>query len=235
MPAPIRGLSTGHPRVCGENPCPSANRRVRGAGHPRVCGENAPWIFEQRQSLRAIPACAGRTTGAQGLFAQFIGPSPRVRGERRLPPTRPPGSPGHPRVCGENVALHHHLQAVARAIPACAGRTALIRQHRAAGQRAIPACAGRTQGAPSSVAPHFGPSPRVRGERTRHRRSTPAAPGHPRVCGENDAAVCFHRSPAPGHPRVCGENAAGAPAPALALPGHPRVCGENCHAPRTRA
>jgi len=74
--------ASGHPRVCGENsnsrwlatldsgPSPRV-RGERGAlaagklarpGHPRVCGENPNRTSGVAAPLRAIPACAGRTS-----------------------------------------------------------------------------------------------------------------------------------------------------------------------------
>ncbi len=137
------------------------------------------------------------------------GPSPRVRGELPSPSHGEYVPPGHPRVCGENAADLQPQRRPDRAIPACAGRTlmpsgaplAIAGHPRVCGEnagarlrcllglRAIPACAGRT---PVSKTPRhcvFGPSPRVRGERSGARCRSPCPTGHPRVCGENAAEV----------------------------------------------
>ena len=93
------------------------------SSHPRVCGENEGGEVGLLCEVRTIPACAGRTNGKQVEYGYGFGPSPRVRGERRLvgswrmgvagPSPRVRGEPeytafhwwlgpGHPRVCGEN-------------------------------------------------------------------------------------------------------------------------------------
>ncbi len=148
------------------------------AGHPRVCGENLGLRGVAPEDLRAIPACAGRTSGEScaapvpdraipacaGRTSSRVvrlcsprGPSPRVRGEPDRVSPAGSGRPGHPRVCGEN---HDPGFAVV------------------AGQRAIPACAGRTFDCSSTNRLMSGPSPRVRGER---QPGNPAAPADGRA------------------------------------------------------
>ncbi len=71
---------------------------------------------------------------------------------------------GHPRACGED----GRAQAVGHAI-----------------DRAIPARAGRTSPALLPTSGQGGPSPRVRGGRSRGSSARTAQAGHPRACGED--------------------------------------------------
>ncbi len=101
----IAALSVGatgpSPRVRGERPF-QRPRPSTLSGHPRVCGENGRTERGLQRLVRAIPACAGRTNGIAALSVGATGPSPRVRGERATPRSRPGVPAGHPRVCGEN-------------------------------------------------------------------------------------------------------------------------------------
>ena len=93
-----------HPRVCGEHfiifswrfniygPSP----RMRGtplvrwwwwwwcAVHPRVCGEHEPMATTTTERKRSIPAYAGNTTARHRCGHRNSGPSPRMRGTRRM-------------------------------------------------------------------------------------------------------------------------------------------------------
>ena len=177
--------------------------------------------------------------------AASSGPSPRVRGTRRLPSwrwlqrrsipacagntlctnSRGFPSPVHPRVCGE------HWRLPWQAAP---------------GWRSIPACAGNTAPTGCSHETPIGPSPRVRGTPGRHhrqparRRSIPACAGntrfkrwlssddsvHPRVCGEHCLLVMRRRAIDGPSPRVRGTRIRSMRTlPTSAV--HPRVCGEH--------
>ena len=133
----IKGV---HPRVCGEAGRSAFGGSADGGPSPRVRG--SPKRFrDPADPLRSIPACAGKPTSSAPISSssrvhprvcgeaaheddmrQFLkGPSPRVRGSRRLTPAQPPsrgsipacaGKPlwpyrlpirrrVHPRVCGE--------------------------------------------------------------------------------------------------------------------------------------
>ncbi len=102
--APCRCNRSGHSRVCGENGRDRRNGGPCRPGHPRVCGENGSLEPATDPSPRAIPACAGRTSGSAEIVKLPSGPSPRVRGELFQSPEPPANPTGHPRVCGENVA-----------------------------------------------------------------------------------------------------------------------------------
>ncbi len=151
------------PRVRGERPG-RAYRCRRSPGHPRACGENQPEPVGPTRDERAIPARAGRTDFGCTLSDYRGGPSPRVRGEPQGGANPPPWIPGHPRACGENPCQGWDGRSYLRAIPARAGRTFDL--------------LGFDNGS-------YGPSPRVRGERTCLSPAHWARPGHPRACGEN--------------------------------------------------
>ncbi len=164
----------GHPRACGENldavpPKGGGSRAI-----PARAGRTGQGARQGGPASRAIPARAGRTALAQSWTVRPAGPSPRVRGELR------------DAIAG---------QGRGRAIPARAGRTLPERGSRPGERRAIPARAGRTPTASRRVRRTYGPSPRVRGERSRSSSGPWSTKGHPRACGENG------RSPSDGHSR----------------------------------
>ena len=110
-----------HPRVCGENAYPVVAVRLWSGSSPRVRGKRPP-LDHVPHEARLIPACAGKT---------------------RADAPAGPGSPAHPRVCGENApALTGGEQ--------CGGSSPRVRgklTQRALGARIgrlIPACAGKT-------------------------------------------------------------------------------------------
>ncbi len=72
-------------------------------GHPRACGENGSLRQSMGAATRAIPARAGRTNRFGIAYAQFLGPSPRVRGELTGGGLVVSSAAGHPRACGENI------------------------------------------------------------------------------------------------------------------------------------
>ncbi len=203
----------GHPRVCGENvnlgrrrqgarraipacagrTSAAASSSARSPGHPRVCGENHKLKGLEFDHGRAIPACAGRTTVSSISGSTPPGPSPRVRGELSGALSAAATSAGHPRVCGENDASGDLGGAHDRAIPACAGRTVLVR---------LPA------------GTWYGPSPRVRGERSVEAAEQYSRAGHPRVCGENAEDTAAGQERTGPSPRVRGEQ----PPPAVPPP-----------------
>ena len=263
-----RTLSTGdakwaHPRVCGEN------RRiclmsiaVRGSS-PRVRGKRIS-CHKMAPFHRLIPACAGKTRGL------VVGPTgtrahPRVCGEN-VDETASEGDclGSSPRVRGKPPWADWAAWPQ-RLIPACAGKT-LPPTWTAAPTRAHPRVCGENAHRPGRRIQARGSSPRVRGKLCVH-VSAPAGAGlipacagktvcrypaeprgraHPRVCGENSAAVRLLRCARGSSPRVRGKllrprhlaNASGLiPACAGKTKGvtmhslrhtaHPRVCGEN--------
>ena len=231
-----------YPRVCGGTPGdPVRVGHPRGLS-PRVRG-NRPYAHPEQRRNRSIPACAGepfsfpppnrriavyprvcggtlskssRTSGSQGL-------SPRVRGNRSIPPAasmsgrsipacagepwtanRPARSSAvYPRVCGGTVRFRlsqSHPEGLSprvrgNQIPAGAGLNR---------GRSIPACAGEpAPGVASNVAGLTGLSPRVRGNpdgeavRASHAGSIPACAGEP---GSQE----LHTICSGVYPRVCG-------------------------------
>ena len=68
------------PRVRGERICTGRWAGTR-EDHPRVCGENHNVNSRTAALGRTIPACAGRTLGANDANGLGAEPSPRVRGE----------------------------------------------------------------------------------------------------------------------------------------------------------
>ena len=257
--------SPAHPRVCGENTVDvHAEASVRGSS-PRVRGKPGG-RRAHRPRGRLIPACAGKTCPRRspahgdpahprvcgenlprpGQDQHPRGSSPRVRGKplpvAQGPPrgglipacagkTRGAGlqvqdGPAHPRVCGENAGGDHVEALPAGSSPRVRGK----HDDLAAGldpSGLIPACAGKT-------------------EPTTTRFSSGSA--HPRVCGENQAALHGAQAVGGSSPRVRGKPSSRARSahdsgliPACAgktwrrmagicnLAAHPRVCGENAN------
>ena len=188
---------------------------------PRVRGSRA----QDPRAVRAhgsIPACAGKPPGAPctctptrvhprvcgeapaGTSTPILteGPSPRVRGSRRLP--RPAGGP-------------------AGSIPACAGKPGKSCAS-ASKRRVHPRVCGEAMLSVGETRPCRGPSPRVRGSpgpsslRRRRRGSIPACAGKPPA----GSPAC---SLAGVHPRVCGEAAYWLPVPPDTRGPSPRVRG----------
>ena len=169
---------------------------------PRVRGKRMEDALCRRLG-RLIPACAGKT-----CLRDFA--SARV--------------PAHPRVCGENRALHeataHHRGSSPRVrgkpvaasafacdwglIPACAGKTVCVSEEIGVGG-AHPRVCGENKRKLQLFTDEEGSSPRVRGKRgaqacmPKAPRLIPACAGKTGVLGP----VVRDRS---AHPRVCGEN-----------------------------
>ena len=179
--SPRLSASPAHPRACGENRATQYRMRANAGSSPRVRGKRLA-SGDLRQVLRLIPACAGKTT-ARRKTRMIPGSSPRVRG-KPPPHARPsPSSPAHPRVCGENAVAAGGAHDVPGSSPRVRGK--LVGHHpRRARPGLIPACAGKT---PRRLLHH------------------PAAPAHPRVCGENPSNPA--RKPCGGgsSPRVRGK------------------------------
>ena len=211
----------------------------------------------------SIPACAGKPRRADGC-ARRRGVHPRVCGEASPPASRAhSGSGPSPRVRGSR-RVQAGVAPGAGSIPACAGKPP---PSSAAADRAAvhPRVCGEARVARSSGGHVTGPSPRVRGShgepRADRRRdgSIPACAGkprgpsrcprcgwvHPRVCGEAGHIVRSDRAASGPSPRVRGSPVAhrreqdgvgsipacaGKPGPprrrAGSLRVHPRVCGE---------
>ena len=152
-----------HPRVCGENTLkcePStffrgSSPRVRGKHHVAPLGAFGGGL---------IPACAGKTLSHSGLR---------------------PGSPAHPRVCGENSDSSVVGSKCEGSSPRVRGKL-LHRNALVPGLGLIPACAGKTSS---------------------HMANPLKTPAHPRVCGENLSCVFYWPSSRGSSPRVRGKPA----------------------------
>ena len=199
-----------------ENPSP----RVRGKRH-----QHTP----TPHGHRLIPACAGKT-----LFDVSTGKQrrahPRVCGENpveRRPRHDPRGS--SPRVRGkrDRPGSRPGLRGL---IPACAGKTVIARS-KSSGRGAHPRVCGENSRERDAVVFAKGSSPRVRGKREEEANSVnisgliPACAGktrlltirngldgaHPRVCGENNPETAQIQAGLGSSPRVRGKLDGGFP------------------------
>ncbi len=233
---------TVHPRVCGERLKCSAvliaaigsSPRVRGTGHgsrsqpgqwavhPRVCGEREPASPPMPAPIGSSPRVRGTVPSDRlpGTGWRFI---PACAGNGPTTTNAAPTWAVHPRVCGERRTFAKYLDAVNGSSPRVRG-TDRGRIQRPAPARFIPACAGNGL--------------------FRQRRD-PAAPVHPRVCGERSSVIVPRQPVAGSSPRVrgtvpvrwrragrsrfipaCAGNGAARSCPAARRAVHPRVCGE---------
>ena len=215
------GLRTVHPRVCGE-------RGVRCAGfvclavHPRVCGERNSRGTRRTHRRGSSPRVRGARTICC-IFMEQIRFIPACAGSAPERAFGLPGSPVHPRVCGERGG--HAAPPASRAGSSPRVRGALLNAPSGCPDLPfIPACAGS--------AGFLLPVLRAR-------------PVHPRVCGERPTGESLrlvrvrfipacagsaseHRSDIlrpTVHPRVCGERDAQAQLRALKHGSSPRVRG----------
>ena len=153
-----------HPRVCGETDPVQVSPHAESGPSPRVRG-NPPARHALANRGGSIPACAGKPAGWSILIC-IGGVHPRVCGEtapRRL--RRPLGSGPSPRVRGNR----RRRLAVAEeggSIPACAGKPPATRRGRAS-VWVHPRVCGETRRGWLRGSDRRGPSPRVRGNRTR--------------------------------------------------------------------
>ena len=211
-----------HPRVCGENQCPSKGLQRHAGSPPRVRGKRGfTECFEAKR--RITPACAGKTFST-GLRRSAKEDHPRVCGENNRGTavfTPEVGSP--PRVRGKQNASQRR-EVGERITPACAGKTS-SHPIRYAGEQDHPRVCGENSERPRRETLLAGSPPRVRGKLSISRphitltRITPACAGktrrsacggilredHPRVCGENKTPVSVARSAKGSPPRVRGK------------------------------
>ena len=163
----VKAELTAHPRVCGENQPPLTRWAASAGSSPRVRGKHR--VVRQAGANRGlIPACAGKTSGCRAWFSgprahprvcgenlracfrllRMLGSSPRVRGKRDRPGSRP-GLRG--------------------LIPACAGKTQSS-QITASLTAAHPRVCGENLSDKDARAIGAGSSPRVRGKQKQHRQ-----------------------------------------------------------------
>ena len=217
-----------HPRVCGANADERDVSDLVAGSSPRVRGELDGHVLDADDG-RIIPACAGRTPATRGHRTR--GPDhPRVCGANRMCCSlsmRRAGS--SPRVRGELPVGPLGL-GWDRIIPACAGRTPSRRSNEPDRPDHPRVCGANYMIANFKDGGH-GSSPRVRGERRRHRhhgggeRIIPACagrtptssapsthpPDHPRVCGANNVVMPLGDGLDGSSPRVRGEPAPPSP------------------------
>ena len=171
-----------HPRVCGEHP-ESRAQASHGRRFIPACAGNISRVAATRFSKSVHPRVCGEHLAILGLSFLAAGSSPRVRGTCRRSPAhehllrfipacagniiskgvRMPGSPVHPRVCGEHRMVGLPTSAPAGSSPRVRGTLeGSAATHRLL--RFIPACAGNMPSGPA----------------TRCSKTV-----HPRVCGEH--------------------------------------------------
>ena len=114
-----------HPRVCGENYGMSAKAFNKKGSPPRVRGKLGS-VGAMRRGERITPACAGKT---ETLLRYAL------------------ARPDHPRVCGENRAVHRRGTAGRGSPPRVRGKRGLGWRYSPRG-RITPACAGKTVHSP---------------------------------------------------------------------------------------
>ena len=213
-----------HPRVCGEAAALDAQRVGEPGPSPRVRGSLIQ-LRHRVQRRGSIPACAGKP-GTPKAWGRSPRVHPRVCGEattKTLAASKVVGP--SPRVRGSpEVARHRMLEH--GSIPACAGKPASSSAPRR-GSRVHPRVCGEAYSSLGGLSSAQGPSPRVRGSRTRSTpvitamRSIPACAGkppdrggrgggdrvHPRVCGEARTVTSESRAQLGPSPRVRGSRA----------------------------
>ena len=134
--------------------------------HPRVCGENRSQQLTRLVLAGSSPRVRGKPFGlAHARWSSGL--IPACAGKTFLYGTVDSPRRAHPRVCGENAARSVYALCTAGSSPRVRGKRTSGPRRR--GWRGlIPACAGKT------LVSHVG-GPRIR--------------AHPRVCGENKAAL----------------------------------------------
>ena len=153
--------------------------------------------------LRLIPAYAGNT-GQYRRVHIFHPAHPRVCGEHLFKNTlgaRIRGS--SPRMRGTLCRVVRN-RIHGRLIPAYAGNTGITAAF-TAWSTAHPRVCGEHVSKAGAVAPGFGSSPRMRGTRTRQRRTGRKVRLIPAYAGNTVHVITHGYSPS-AHPRVCGEH-----------------------------
>ena len=214
-----------HPRVCGETPRQPAHVGAHAGPSPRVRG-NLDLRRQLPARIRSIPACAGKPDCAPKWSCVWR-VHPRVCGETVTMTRTTPWLMGpSPRVRG-NPSFSSTKTSAARSIPACAGKPSPRRGRSPAG-RVHPRVCGETVSCAHDHVPGTGPSPRVRGNRRRGRRSSSRAGSIP-ACAGKPAAATRPVTAWRVHPRVCGETSARDRQPDPRPGPSPRVRGNLLH------
>ena len=216
-----------HPRACGENQERWLRAPTGEGPSPRLRGKRC-WPPPSTPPRRSIPAPAGKTrstgsaTGPESVHpracgenimrgrasSQICGPSPRLRGKPEA---------------------HSQASMTERSIPAPAGKTEPGTSSARAARVHPRACGENVDIAAQSIATR-GPSPRLRGKRSRvawgaavvgsipapagktseNRPGQEAVAVHPRACGENPGSMTAAEGIAGPSPRLRGKRTASA-------------------------
>ena len=231
--------------ACAGKPAAGETRRPIQAVHPRVCGEThhhirefsvdrgpSPRVRGNRRSRcervdlqRSIPACAGKPR-ASARIASRRRVHPRVCGETHRGRTLAQDLRGpSPRVRGNPLfALIHPV--LRGSIPACAGKPQ-AEIARIDKERVHPRVCGETRSILAWMTTPSGPSPRVRGNRSRARGKRPRPRSIPACAGKPNPEYSDESS-APVHPRVCGETSVASGRATSSKGPSPRVRGNRC-------
>ena len=210
-----------HPRVCGEAAAAGSAAESKRGPSPRVRGSRR---VDDRRPQRggSIPACAGKPR-TPVFSASTNRVHPRVCGEAcppRIVATMATGP--SPRVRGSR-RMFDSFRLGAGSIPACAGKPG-PRWRACPGDRVHPRVCGEAWPGAAAIAGRAGPSPRVRGSR-RRRPVRRGGPGSIPACAGKPSAAATARRPHGVHPRVCGEAAVSVRAMVHARGPSPRVRG----------
>ena len=204
-------------------PAPAGNSKrsiaasAPGPVHPRACGEQCHSDGNNAGGTGSSPRLRGTDDGQIEAVGRLHGSSPRLRGTGLLVIHWFPGSPVHPRACGEQQARPTISQASIGSSPRLRGTE-------------------ETWG-PDGTLHRFIPAPA--GNSTREPMGVVRMSVHPRACGEQLMSVCSMKT-ASVHPRACGEqlaqqnrfipapagNSSTGPRPCGGRSVHPRACGE---------
>ena len=214
--------SKDHPRVCGEKSGHDGRRDPEAGSPPRVRGKDAAGI-EPNVAVGITPACAGKSP-FQRLRLHFLRDHPRACREKPKLTSSPGsimGSP--PRVRGK--AVGHRDRHIRPGItPACAGKRSYARARSTHSQDHPRVCGEKR----SVLMPKFsdrGLPPRVRGKE-HHLPPCHAVLGITPACAGKSSTGPRRCPAAPDHPRVCGEKSSFTDTPSRAMGSPPRVRGK---------
>ena len=124
--ASVCPLGWDHPRLCGEK----GDRRISevdSMGSPPLVRGKAAMQTIKGQYLRITPACA-RKRRQRRRYSAARRDHPRLRGEKRLNPSKIVLSQGSPPLARGKADGIQNLTAKIRITPACAGKSAIVRR-----------------------------------------------------------------------------------------------------------
>ena len=213
--------------ICGLSPRVRGNHvrgRRQGSGYRSIpaCAGEPSRRARLRDLRRVYPRVCGGTPNAAGNVGQYIGLSPRVRGNHRRGMVRHPGLRSIPACAGEpaqsrrqhpyrgglsprvrgNLVRERSRRLHNGSIPACAGEP-VDDTGQAVDCRVYPRVCGGTPAARCKPWHGGGLSPRVRGNPGRHGRRALRDGSIPACAGEPDLGATL-ASGGEVYPRVCG-------------------------------